>query len=1105
MAKRLLSTISLPALDKAPTGANVGELYYDTEDNTIHTFDGAVWNPVSIEYMKQMLVGGTHEGIDVRYDAETNTLSLVIEANEFSNEPSGFPDQDTSVISFNPTLRRFSLAPTPTPEFKGPYDNGYDYIPGDVVSFAGRYYVRVLEPNTGYDPTTVYWNILPESYVPNSFVVFCSGKKFIKTTEQTVDIPNVSGKYYIYFNEAGNLECKTAPFDFANDTPVAYVVWNQEESSLIYLSEERHGMVMDWATHYYLHRVNGPQLVSGGLSASDYTIGGDGTLNSQAQFSLTNGTIFDEDTETNITHSSTPTGRSEQFLQPYVKSKILYRNGNHWSTTGLLDYAVALGINSIPTYNLNTSGVWSNPELADNQYVAAWVVATNNEYCPVLIIKGQRADNNLNQAKDNNSYASLNLVGLPFDEFVPLYRIILHHSLSFTNTPKAVIADILDIRTVSGGATGATVNDHGNLVGLLDDDHTQYVHISNPRTIIAAHTFNPATPSAPFIIGPNASGQLVTGLNAEKVGGKTLSEIENQAFTYAQNSGADALAAAKGYTDQEIADLIGTAPGVLDTLGEIADALNDDANFASTITTQLAGKAPISHQHTTSDITNFTEAAQDAVSTLFTHSNHSNISAVYDDVNNQIIFTVSAQLTQEQIQDYVSPLLTHANHTNINATYDDVNNQIVLQAITEPSKAVMSASAPLNPADGAFWFDTDEYRTGNTRALKVWNALTSTWEYVSSDLSLSTTNVWTAKNTFNQGVIIGLSSAPATPSVGQVYYDTTLQNIRVWTGTQWNSVTGGGGGGAAFQLISTDTTLVPSIMFFGAAAPTSGTQNVGDLWVDIDDDAGSTEFIHVGPDAPSDYGTGTLWVDTDEPELPLIYSDEEPPTYTPVEGDFWVDIDDLAGQLVTVRETPPLPTESELWIDTATEEGLETFTVANVYEGNRSVFNTLNDLPDPATHGGMMAYVEANRSIYVSRVDIPEYTLAATFNITNSGMNGYMVNGVMNAPLILQRGKKYLFNINSPGHPFWIKTQQSTGTNFDWYYGITNNGTDNGTIVFNVPYNAPDTLYYICQYHQSMTAAIAISGTVSLTSSWEKIYPNDAYNQLEGMGYMGLL
>lgn len=42
-----------------------------------------------------------------------------------------------------------------------------------------------------------------------------------------------------------------------------------------------------------------------------------------------------------------------------------------------------------------------------------------------------------------------------------------------------------------------------------------------------------------------------------------------------------------------ISQIVGTAPATLDTLGELADALNDDANYASTITTALAAKAPL--------------------------------------------------------------------------------------------------------------------------------------------------------------------------------------------------------------------------------------------------------------------------------------------------------------------------------------------------------------------------------------------------------------------------------------------------------------------------------------------------------------------------------
>ena len=53
-------------------------------------------------------------------------------------------------------------------------------------------------------------------------------------------------------------------------------------------------------------------------------------------------------------------------------------------------------------------------------------------------------------------------------------------------------------------------------------------------------------------------------------------------------------AASKGYVDAEIAAVIDAAPGALDTLNELAAAINDDANFATTITNALATKLNLS-------------------------------------------------------------------------------------------------------------------------------------------------------------------------------------------------------------------------------------------------------------------------------------------------------------------------------------------------------------------------------------------------------------------------------------------------------------------------------------------------------------------------------
>lgn len=58
----------------------------------------------------------------------------------------------------------------------------------------------------------------------------------------------------------------------------------------------------------------------------------------------------------------------------------------------------------------------------------------------------------------------------------------------------------------------------------------------------------------------------------------------------AQSKADAALASAQSYTDTKVAALVDAAPGTLDTLNELAAALGDDPNFATTITTQIAKK-----------------------------------------------------------------------------------------------------------------------------------------------------------------------------------------------------------------------------------------------------------------------------------------------------------------------------------------------------------------------------------------------------------------------------------------------------------------------------------------------------------------------------------
>lgn len=64
-------------------------------------------------------------------------------------------------------------------------------------------------------------------------------------------------------------------------------------------------------------------------------------------------------------------------------------------------------------------------------------------------------------------------------------------------------------------------------------------------------------------------------------------------------------AALQTFVDGRVQLVVDSAPAALDTLNELAAALGDDPNFATTVSTQIANKADIVHQHLKADITDF--------------------------------------------------------------------------------------------------------------------------------------------------------------------------------------------------------------------------------------------------------------------------------------------------------------------------------------------------------------------------------------------------------------------------------------------------------------------------------------------------------------------
>lgn len=99
------------------------------------------------------------------------------------------------------------------------------------------------------------------------------------------------------------------------------------------------------------------------------------------------------------------------------------------------------------------------------------------------------------------------------------------------------------------------------------------------------------------------------------------------------------------------------------------------------------------------------------------------------------------------------------------------------------------------------------------------------------------------------------------------------------------------------------------------------------------------------------------------------------------------------------------------------------------------------------------------------------------FNVTNRSNTAYEFSGSvvgLNPVLDLERNRTYQFNINALGHPFWIKTTPTTGSQDSYNLIVTNNGIDSGSILFTIPENAPDQLYYNSENSELLGGTINI-------------------------------
>jgi len=302
---------------------------------------------------------------------------------------------------------------------------------------------------------------------------YIDGVKYTLSGNKTVNITDTEGLWYIYFNGA-TLTASQTIWSFRDEDKalVAYLHWDATNNKEIFLGWEAHTFYMDGHTHARLHYAGGARWETG-LLVSD---AGSETVNVAA------GNMWDEDLKLSITDGA-GAALFEQVLSP-AELPIYYLDGaSNWRIYETTDKANATdagyvdGSNDLKYNKLN--GTWANATVGLNNYVAYYVVATNEQTEPIALIMGQRVDNKLSDAKENNIFGGLTLTGLPFQEMVVLARLILKDTATYT------LEEVLDLRVynIKGNITSPLSPDHGGLAGLADDDHVQYLLADGTRTL----------------------------------------------------------------------------------------------------------------------------------------------------------------------------------------------------------------------------------------------------------------------------------------------------------------------------------------------------------------------------------------------------------------------------------------------------------------------------------------------------------------------------------------------------------------------------------------------------------------------------------------------
>jgi len=198
-------------------------------------------------------------------------------------------------------------------------------------------------------------------------------------------------------------------------------------------------------------------------------------------------------------------------------------------------------------------------------------------------------------------------------------------------------------------------------------------------------------------------------------------------------------AATKAYVDTQVSNLVDAAPGALDTLNELAAAINDDASFSTTVTNSIATK----------------------------------VSKAGDSM------TGALSMGNNKITDLGTPT----------ASSDAVNKSYIDTLFGSTSSAATSATSAANSASAAATSATSASTSASSASTSASSAQTSATSAANSASAAAA-----SYDSFDDRYLGAKSTAPTldndgdTLLVGATYWDTPLSTMYAWSGSAWIAI-----------------------------------------------------------------------------------------------------------------------------------------------------------------------------------------------------------------------------------------------------------------------------------------------------------------------------